>query len=191
MSDSIATTPTNEPPWVEGVLHFWFGELGERLWFNPGDAIDGQIRARFLALHEWLVGGEAGEPVGARPVLATVIVLDQFSRNLFRGTPRAFAADPVARRLARQAISQGLDAGMSDAERYFLYLPFEHSEDRDDQALAVQLVRRLGNEIWTRYALAHQSIIDRFGRFPHRNAVLGRASSKEELELLKEPMGSF
>jgi uncharacterized protein (DUF924 family) len=124
-------------------------------------------------------------------VLAAVIVLDQFSRNIFRGTPRAFATDPIARRLARQAIGRGLDIEMTNAERLFVYLPFEHSEDRQDQALSVHLFGQLGNENWTRYALAHQSIIDRFGRFPHRNAILGRTSTPDELAILDDPMGTF
>jgi uncharacterized protein (DUF924 family) len=124
-------------------------------------------------------------------VLAAVIVLDQFSRNMFRSTPRAFAADPIARRLARQAVERGLDVSMAREERLFMYLPFEHSEDREDQALSVHLIGQLGHEEWTRFALAHQSIIDRFGRFPHRNAVLGRTSTKEEIALLEESMGSF
>lgn len=124
-----------------------------------------------------------------RPLLAAVIVLDQFSRNLFRGTPGAFAADPVARRLSRTAIKQGFGIAMKEQERLFLYIPFEHSEDREDQALAVELIARLGNEEWTRDAIAHKTIIDRFGRFPHRNAILNRHSSPAEVELLQEPKG--
>jgi uncharacterized protein (DUF924 family) len=124
-------------------------------------------------------------------MLALVIVLDQFSRNLFRGQPGAFAADPLARRVARTAIGQGFDAAMSARERLFFYLPFEHSEERDDQAFAVELVTRLGNAAWTRYALAHKEIIDRFGRFPHRNAILGRPSTADEIELLNDPSKSF
>jgi uncharacterized protein (DUF924 family) len=116
-----------------------------------------------------------------RPLLAAVIVLDQFSRNMFRGTPRAFAADSVARTLARRVIALGFDAAMTQKKRYFVYLPFEHSENREDQALSVRLITQLGNEEWTRYALKHQSIINRFGRFPHRNAILGRTSRPDEL----------
>jgi len=179
------------PVWADEVLKFWFQELGESRWFGKSDAIDGQIRDRFLSLHEQLVANEGEDITTPRPLLAAVIVLDQFSRNMFRGTPRAFAADPVARRLARAAIDRGFDLGMTQAERMFLYLPFEHSEDRGDQALAVDLIRRLGHAEWTRYAEAHQAIIDRFGRFPHRNAILGRASTAEEIAALKEPMGSF
>jgi uncharacterized protein (DUF924 family) len=134
---------------------------------------------------------EAAEVHGAGELQAAVIVLDQFSRNLFRNSARAFAADPLARKLAARAIEQGVDAALPPEQRIFLYLPFEHSEDRADQARAVALTNALGNENWTRYALAHQALIERFGRFPHRNAVLGRESTPEELEVLKQPFGAF
>lgn len=191
MTDARSMSGAAGPVWADEVLKFWFQELGESRWFGKSDAIDGQIRDRFLSLHEQLVANEGEDITTPRPLLAAVIVLDQFSRNMFRGTPRAFATDPVARRLARAAIDRGFDLGMTRAERMFLYLPFEHSEDRGDQALAVDLIRRLGHAEWTRYAEAHQAIIDRFGRFPHRNAILGRASTAEEIAALKEPMGSF
>jgi uncharacterized protein (DUF924 family)/TolB-like protein len=182
---------TVEPAWVGDVLDFWFGKIGARHWFSKDAGVDGEVRARFLALHEQLVASDAAGATGPRPLLAAVIVLDQFSRNAFRDTPRAFAADPLARRLARQAVAQEFDSGLTSEERLFLYLPFEHSEDREDQALSCELIERLGHEDWTRYALAHKVIIDRFGRFPHRNAVLGRTSTTEELALLQEPLGSF
>lgn len=124
-------------------------------------------------------------------MLAVVIVLDQFSHNLFRGSPRAFAADSIARRLSRTAIEQGFDTVMTEQERLFLYLPFEHSEDAGDQMLALDLIKTLGNQEWTHNATAHKLIIDRFGRFPHRNAILNRLSTPDEIELLKESMGSF
>jgi len=180
-----------DPAWHEAVLGFWFHELGPDGWFATSDTIDASIRERFLGLHGRLVAGAAIDPANARQVLAAVIVLDQFSRNMFRGTARAYAADAQARALARDALERKLDEPLAQVERIFLYLPFEHSEDRADQALSVRMFSRLGNEDWTRYALAHQSIIERFGRFPHRNAVLGRVSSAEELALLAEPMGSF
>lgn len=181
----------DEPAWVGEVLDFWFSELDEADWWAKSDANDAGIRERFLDLHERLVRTEGRDITGARPMLAAVVVLDQFSRNIFRGSPRAYAADPIARRLARQAISQGLDAGMRPEDRLFLYLPFEHSEDRADQALAVDLISALGREDWTHYALAHKAVIDRFGRFPHRNAVLGRETTAEERVALQEPMSSF
>jgi uncharacterized protein (DUF924 family) len=175
-----------EPNRVTEVLHFWFDELGEARWFAKSEHTDAQIRERFLWLHERLVADEGIDCMTRQQLLAAVIVLDQFSRNLFRDTPRAYAADPIARRLARRAIAQGLDVGMTAQERMFLYLPFEHSEDRADQALAVELFAQLGNAEWTAYALQHKAIIDRFGRFPHRNAILNRHSSADEVECLKQ-----
>ena len=184
--------PAGEPEWVAEVLRFWFGELRPADWFARSDALDASIRLRFAPLHARLSTGQALQLEPApRSRLAAVIVLDQFSRNLHRDDARAFAADPIARELARRAIAQGFDRGLSPSERLFLYLPFEHSEDRADQALAVGLVEALGDAGWTRYAQAHKDIIDRFGRFPHRNAVLGRRSTPEELALLDTPMGRF
>jgi uncharacterized protein (DUF924 family) len=175
-----------EPNWVSDTLDFWFDELGEARWFARSDHTDALIRERFLELHERLAADHGIACVSGRSMLAAVIVLDQFSRNLFRDTPRAYAADPIARRLARGAIAQGFDGAMTAPERLFLYLPFEHSEDRADQALAVELIARLGNPQWTHDALAHQAIIDRFGRFPHRNAILHRPSSADEVERLRQ-----
>jgi uncharacterized protein (DUF924 family) len=175
-----------EPNWASEVLHFWFDELGADHWFAQSDPIDALIRKRFLRLHERLVVDEGSDCATRQALLAAVIVLDQFSRNLFRATPRAYVADPIARRLARSAIAQGFDDALTAQKRLFLYLPFEHSEDRADQALAVALIGRLGNEEWTRDALAHQAIIDRFGRFPHRNAILNRHSSAAEVERLRD-----
>jgi len=187
MSGTHASSDPGEPTWVTEVLNFWFQDLGEVHWFANSEKIDSQIRDRFLSLHQRLVADEgciAGTP---RALLAAVIVLDQFSRNLFRGTPGAFAADSVARRLSRCAISQGWDAAMAEQERLFLYMPFQHSEQRADQALAAQLIGSVGNAEWTRYAVAHKEVIDRFGRFPQRNAILNRNSSADELALLQQP----
>jgi uncharacterized protein (DUF924 family) len=185
------TSDAAEPGWVGEVLRFWFEELRKEDWFAKDHHLDERIRARFLTLYEELVACEARGLATPRELLAGVIVLDQFSRNMFRDSARAYAADPVARRLARTVVEQGLDRDMTDQQRMFLYLPFEHSEDRADQALSVELFSRLGNDNWTRYAVAHQEIIDRFGRFPHRNAILGRESSPAELARLQQPMGQF
>ncbi|MEO8161414.1 MAG: DUF924 family protein [Arenimonas sp.] len=180
-----------QPSWIEDVLAFWFEELGERQWFAKDPGLDARIRARFGALHAGLLASEAGEVHGLRATQAAILVLDQFSRNLFRGDARAFAGDAIARRLARDLVDAGLDAALPPAQRMFVYLPFEHSEDASDQALSVRLTSAIGNDSWTTYAIAHQRIIERFGRFPHRNAALGRESSAAELALLDEPMGSF
>jgi uncharacterized protein (DUF924 family) len=184
MHNDDATTRRRAPPWVAEVLDFWFRELGEEFWWTASPDLDERIRTRFLAVHELIIASDACGLVGPRPLLAGIVVLDQFSRNMFRGTPRMFASDPVARRLAEQAIGVGLDVDMTPAERHFVYLPFEHSEDRQHQAFAVRLIESLGNEVWTGAARAHQLMIDRFGRFPHRNAILGRTSSPDELEFL-------
>jgi uncharacterized protein (DUF924 family) len=188
---SQSTVEEVEPPWVGQVLHFWFEELGKSHWFTKSPATDAMVRDRFLGLHEWLLGQEGQDFRQPRRLLAAVIVLDQFSRNIFRDRPSAYSGDRAARQYSRVALELGFDLAMSNVERHFLYLPFEHSENRDDQALAVRLIGALGDDEWTRFAVAHQSLIDRFGRFPHRNAILGRESTDEELEILRGPMGSF
>ena len=180
-----------EPAWVGDVIHFWFEELAESRWFAKNDAIDTHIRDRFLPLHERLVVQDGSVAATPRRTLAIVIVLDQFSRNMFRGRPRAFAADSIARGMSRSAIEQGFDIAMTRQQRMFLYLPFEHSEDAVDQQLAVELIGDLGDKEWTRYAMEHKEIIERFGRFPHRNAALDRPSSAQELEFLQDPARSF
>ena len=180
-----------EPAWVGDVLRYWFEELADTQWFKVNREVDDQIRERFLTLHEQLASGRAAALTTAREWLAAVIVLDQFSRNLFRGTPRAYAADPLARQLASTAIDEGHDLELTNSQKQFLYLPFQHSEDPRDQVRSLALFEKLGDESATHYAQAHKSIIDRFGRFPHRNAILGRSSSAEEIASLDEPMGSF
>jgi uncharacterized protein (DUF924 family) len=178
---------TSEPAWVTDVLQFWFEELAERDWFVRNDVVDDRIRQRFLALHGEIAADGGVPPASpARTLLAAVLVLDQFSRNLYRDDPRAFAADRDARKLARSILAQGCDRAMTPRERLFAYLPFEHSEAADDQALAVRLIEALGNDYWTRYALAHQLAIARFGRFPFRNAALGRVSTADEVAYMND-----
>jgi uncharacterized protein (DUF924 family) len=186
---------------ADEVLDFWFGPAGarggaRREWFRKDETFDAQIRARFGALHESAAGGEL-EAWRAAPhsMLALVIVLDQFSRNLHRGDARAFAQDAHALACAREALARGDDAGLLPVERQFLYMPFEHSEALADQDRAVELMRSLERFEPTRdlgdWAERHRAVIGRFGRFPHRNAVLGRRSTAEEAEFLKEPGSSF
>ena len=132
--------------WVEDVLRFWFEETRPEQWFKKDPAFDARIRERFLPLHETLAARDAHElAADARAALAAVIVLDQFSRNMFRDTPRAFAADPQALTVAQAAIECGFEAALTKDERVFLYLPFEHSEDRAAQARSVALVASLGD----------------------------------------------
>jgi uncharacterized protein (DUF924 family) len=191
-SDMPEKTDHVEPSWVGDVIHFWFEDLGPAHWFAKSDETDVHIRDRFLRLHEQLAVQDGLGVCTPRSILAAVIVLDQFSRNLFRADARAFSADHVARRLSRAAIAQGFDTRLKDKrEKYFLYLPFEHSEDRTDQALAHSLIQQLDHEPWTRYATAHMTIIGRFGRFPHRNAVLKRVSTADEVAFLSEPTRLF
>lgn len=192
MSVIALTQPAGEPSWVAEVLHYWFEELTLEECFKKSDAIDATIRTRFGALHAQLAANDGTIRTEApRELLAAIIVFDQFSRNLFRGSPHAFATDPIARRLARAALADGFDQAMSKRERMFVYLPFEHSENAADQEQSVALFALLGDENLDKYALAHKVIIDRFGRFPHRNAVLGRVSTPEEIAFLNEPMSSF
>jgi uncharacterized protein (DUF924 family) len=183
MSSTIAVTHS-EPPWVGRVLDFWFREIDSKLWFDNTDEFDERIRNGFIELHGRIAVSDAQELTGARTLLAAIIVMDQFSRNMFRGTSRAFATDPLARQLADQVLAHGFDLAMTDAERYFVYLPFEHSEDRGHQALAVRLIEQLGDKSWNDYARSHQATILRFGRFPHRNLILGRTSTDDELAYL-------
>jgi uncharacterized protein (DUF924 family) len=191
MSQMPPQVNSSEPVWVKEVLEFWFEELSEKDWYSKREDVDARIDRRFRRLHETLVQEGDFEPREVREALARVVVLDQFSRNLFRGDPRAFAADPIARRIAAATIALGLDQELPTRARTFLYLPFEHSEDRADQSRALALFESMGDDGLTRYAVAHKAIIDRFGRFPHRNAVLGRESTPEEIEFLAGPASSF
>ena len=178
--------------WVEDVLKFWFEQTEPDQWFEKDPAFDASIRMRFLGLHESLVSrGSNGLLSDAQTALAAVIVLDQMSRNMFRDTPRAFAADPQALRVAEAAIVRGFDAGLTKDQRMFLYLPFQHSEDRQSQARSVALTASLGDPELQKWAEAHRAIVDRFGRFPHRNRVLGRISTPDETEFLKQPDSFF
>lgn len=172
------------------VLKFWF-ERDRKAWYQKNPAFDEEIRTRFLPLHEQALKGELkGWQAQAGSCLALVILLDQFPRNMFRNSAQAFAADALARDAARVIVERGWDKGMSVDERTFAYLPFEHSESAADQARNCELMKPLGEET-CRYALRHKEIIDRFGRFPHRNAALGRESTPEEIEFLKTPGSGF
>jgi uncharacterized protein (DUF924 family) len=182
-------------------LSFWFGtgdDYGRRRteWFRKDVAFDAEIRARFMALHE--EGARRGLESwknDASDCLALIVLLDQFPRNTFRGSARAFASDALAREAARQALRYGHDRDVLPVERMFLYLPFEHSEALDDQVLCCELMRSLEEFEETKdvydYAVRHYEIIARFGRFPHRNEALGRPSTPEEVEFLKQPGSGF
>ena len=181
------------------VLDFWFGpEPGKSRaqWFRKDAAFDEEIRDRFGELHAAAGRRELEAWRGSpEPLLALVIVLDQFSRNLYRGDARAFAQDVHALDCAHHALGRRDDLGLLPVQRQFLYLPFEHSEDLADQEIGVELMRSLDAFEETRgiseWAVKHRDIVARFGRFPHRNAALGRASTAEELEFLKQPGSGF
>jgi len=185
----------------EQVLEFWFGGESRRgkaraKWYNKDDRFDAEMRTRFAILQAQAARGELDAwRAQPEPMLALVLLLDQFSRNLFRGDARAFAQDAHARECARQALERGDDLAFLPVERQFLYMPFEHSEDLADQDFAVEKMRSLEafeqTRGLTRWAERHRDVIRRFGRFPHRNAILGRASTPEELEFLKQPGSSF
>ena len=179
---------------AQEVLDFWFGRDAERgkahkRWFEKDAAFDAEILRRFSTLYadQLRDAGWLSEP---SPCLARIVVLDQFPRNMFRGSPRAFEGDPLALATAREALAQGFDRNWLRVEKIFAYLPFEHSEALADQELACELMRPLGGEQYD-YALRHKAIIERFGRFPHRNAILGRESTPQEIEFLKQPGSGF
>jgi uncharacterized protein (DUF924 family) len=168
------------------VLQFWFDELTPEQWWRDR-TLDARIAGRFLGVYHQLRRAVPSDWLVSAPgVLAGVLVLDQFPRNMFRGTAAAFVTDAAARRLADVAVARGLDRGLSVDERLFLYLPFEHSEDAADQARAVALIEALGNPNYTEFAREHKAVIDRFGRFPQRNAALLRVSTPEEEAFLAE-----
>jgi uncharacterized protein (DUF924 family) len=166
------------------VLAFWLAAGSDR-WFEHDDAFDAAIRERFAATCEdavaGLLSGWENSPEGA---LALVIALDQFPRNIFRGSARSYAADPLARAAAARAVAKGFDRQIAMPGRAFFYLPFEHSEDLADQERAVALFRETGDADLLKWAELHADIIRRFGRFPHRNAALGRTATPEEQAFL-------
>ena len=166
------------------VLTFWRA-LGPANWFKPHETVDADIRRRFLATYEAAAAGRLSQwEETAESALALIIVLDQFPRNMFRGTARAFAADPLARAVAERAMAQGFDRAFDVAERRFVYLPLMHSEDAADQDRCAALCRAAGDAEGTKYADIHADIIRRFGRFPHRNAALGRVPTQDEQDFL-------
>jgi len=185
------------------LIDFWFGPPGSPVrfaqrdvWFEVNPAFDAQCRERFGALRGRAAAGECADwTLEAEPCLALVLLLDQFPRNLFRGSAAAFATDGQARDAARAALGRGFDRSLPASWRQFIYLPFEHSEDLADQELSVKLAGALARDpAFARaldYAQRHHAIIARFGRFPHRNAALGRMSTPEEEAFLKEPNSSF
>ena len=197
---------------IEQVLDFWFGasDAGgaldpakRKMWFGGGQAYDAQIRERFGALHARACRGDLEEQWASTPPgrIALIVVLDQFSRHIHRGTAAAFAQDPVAQRLVVSGLGLNVDHALMPSQRAFFYVPLEHAEDLELQRLGVRCFDGLAHTVatsWRKsyeefldYAQRHRDIIARFGRFPHRNAVLGRTSTPREIEFLKQPGSSF
>jgi len=174
------------------ILHFWFTELSTKQHFVKDPALDETIRTRFGATLDAAAQCELfawrTTPQGR---LAEIIVLDQFSRNVYRDTPRAFAQDALALVLAQELVASGQDRSLPAAQRVFAYMPYMHSESALVHEQAVALFSQLGIQDNLNFELRHQAIISRFGRYPHRNAVLGRSSSPQELAFLSEPGSSF
>ncbi|AFY62347.1 DUF924 family protein [Synechococcus sp. PCC 6312] len=190
-------------PDFRDILEFWFGPTDspdygqpQDFWFVKDAAFDLEVTTRFLAVYQQAARHELmaweNTPLSS---LALAIVLDQFPRNLFRNTPQAFATDPLALAVARNAIAQGFDTQVLPVQRWFFYLPFEHSEMLTDQEMSLQLWAQLrgdpNSENPIHYAYRHWEVIARFGRFPHRNPILGRPSTPEELGFLQEPGSHF
>jgi uncharacterized protein (DUF924 family) len=187
---------------VDEILDFWFAlsEKGKeaeytkrrKVWFTKNPSFDQAIRTRFQADYELAAAGKLIDwPETAKGCLALILLLDQFPRNMFRGEAQSFATDSQALAVAQHAIAQGFDQELLPIQRMFIYLPFEHSERLEHQHQAVQGMRSLQIEDVTDYALKHHAVIARFGRFPHRNKILGRSNTPEEEEFLKQPGSSF
>jgi len=199
-------TATALPVAAQAVLDFWFlpaaaaghGRFRPE-WFRKDDAFDAAIRQAFAApVEEALAGGLEHWETSACGSLARIVLLDQFTRNLFRGSAKAFAGDPAALALAERMVGSGQDKNLPPLQRMFVFLPFEHSESLLNQERSVALFAGLRREAQDAafdavydYAVRHRDIVERFGRFPHRNAALGRTSTDEEVEFLKQPGSSF
>jgi uncharacterized protein (DUF924 family) len=179
------TAPPND--WAEQLLHFWFVDHGFADWFKGGAAFDAAVTERFAKWHAAL-REQPSENFLTDPqtALAAIILFDQVPRNAHRGSAEAFATDHLALAIAKMSVAGAFDVGMSKDERLFLYLPFEHSENPDDQRESVRLISQLGDQDLLHYAQAHQLMIERFGRFPHRNAALGRADRPGEAEAVAD-----
>jgi len=176
----------------ETIIGFWFSpRVGKFHWGGPPE-FDQELREAYLPLHEAIVAGEHRQWLASpEGTLATILCLDQFSRNMFRGTARAFATDGLACWVLRQGLARGLDRPISPEQRSFMYMPLMHSEQAHDQQQCIELMATLDRPQQVRFAYLHKDIIDRFGRFPHRNATLGRVSTPDEHAFLTQPGSRF
>lgn len=176
----------------QDILNFWFSETTQPLWFAKSEDFDHHIETTYKTVHAQAANAELWSwRRSAEGRLAEILVLDQFSRNLYRNSPKAFAQDGLALALAQEAISLQLDQQLSPEQRSFLYMPFMHSESKLMHEFALKLFQKLANPTNLEFEKKHKIIIDRFGRYPHRNEILGRHSSAEEIAFLSEPNSSF
>lgn len=176
----------------QNIISFWFEELTPEQRFSKNAEVDQRTRDRFLDIYNKAQLGllESWRNT-AEGRLAEIIILDQFPRNMFRDSPQAFASDPLALKLAKEAVAAHVDQELSPEKRSFLYMPYMHSEDAKIHTVAVVLFSQKGLEMNLKFELMHKKIIDRFGRYPHRNQILGRTSTEEEVSFLKEDGSSF
>ncbi len=174
------------------VLNFWFSEGVKPLWFKKSDEFDREIKQRFINIYQLAqTGALASWRDRSEDLLALIIIFDQFPRNMFRHTAQTFATDALALDLAKYALSNNYPQDLAAEQQAFLYMPLMHSENKLDQALSVELFQALGTEDYLKFAIKHQEIINRFGRFPHRNKILGRESTTDEREFLNQPGSNF
>jgi uncharacterized protein (DUF924 family) len=179
---------------AQSIIDFWFKEVSPKQWWTKSAEFDQLIRHRFLSLYEETLGGQHLDWLNsAQSCLARIIVLDQFPRNMFRDKPESFQTDVLALAATKHAISLGFDTGMPSQHKAFLYMPFMHSEALDDQTKAIELFTAAGSDLEEnlKSSQRHKAIIEQFGRFPHRNQILGRASSEAEIVFLKQPGSRF
>lgn len=184
---------------IDEILDFWFAQGQEaeyaqrrRVWFAKDPNFDQAIRNRFQADYEQAAAERLKDwKENAQGCLALILLLDQFPRNMFRGAAQSFATDDQALKVAQHAIAHGFDQALPSIRRMFIYLPFEHSENLEHQQQSVQLAQKLQIEDVTAYAIKHKAVIERFGRFPHRNKILGRLNTAAEEEFLQQPGSSF
>ncbi|MEG3085883.1 DUF924 family protein [Sphingomonas sp. PB4P5] len=192
MSGDLVANPHEVHDDAQEVLAFWFEEVPPEKWFVRDHALDAAITDRFARIRDDVVLGQAaGWRTDAETLLAAVVAVDQFSRNLFRGSAEAFAGDKLALELTREAIGQGWDMQLPVAQRAFLYMPLMHAEDSQAQAESVAAFEALGEPDNLKFARDHAAVIARFGRFPGRNAALGRVSTAEEAAFLAEGGGDW
>lgn len=175
--------------WAAQIVRYWFEELQPAAWFRKDERVDAAIHERFGALYDELAQIRPEQLATSLECVAAVIALDQFPRNMFRGTARAFATDALALSISQRAIETGFDMQLTSKQRWFLYMPFQHSEDRAVQVRSIELFTQLGDRDNIGYAQRHKEVIDRFGRFPHRNEALGRESTPEERQYIATHRG--